>query len=81
MEKVAKLRGKECERKEGREGGKEGTRVRLQDKQRDRGEWRKGGEGDEVCLVLCQPVAYWLSVRPLTASTGRPVLLTSSPVL
>lgn len=58
-------RGKECERKEGREGGKEGTRATVQDKQNYR-ERRVG----EVCLESV-PAGGMLSARPETASTGH----------
>ena len=79
-----RLRGKECERKEGREGGKEGTRVRVQDKQsqreRERGECRKGGEEwlEEVCLVFV-PACGTLAVCEAVDNINRPpVLVTSS---
>lgn len=63
----------------GRKGGKEGTRVRVQDKQnqRERGERRKGGEGggvNEVCLVFV-PAGGMLALCEAFDNINRPPVL------
>lgn len=61
------LGGKECERKEGREERKEGTRVRVH---RDTQSQKEGGGGlDEVCLVFVPAggtLAECVHARPRT---------------